>query len=86
MSISVWYCIVQPVAFDLKSKEKAIANFLTLKAGAPFAFDAPRLQTGNLLMRNSDGSTTDTLETAGKAPLDHLLIHVMFAYHICIVL
>ena len=24
------------------------------------------VQTGNLLMRNSDGSTTDTLQTAGE--------------------
>jgi len=39
--------------------EKAIANFLTLK-------------TGNLLMRNSDGSTTDTLQTAGEA-LSHVI-------------
>lgn len=28
------------------------------------------VQTGNLLMRNSDGSTTDTLQTAGEALVD----------------
>jgi len=38
--------------------EKAIANFMTLK-------------TGKLLMRNSDGSTTDTLQT-----LSHALSHI----------
>jgi len=34
--------------------EKAVANFISLKAGA-------------LLMRNSDGSTTDTLQTVSEA-------------------
>jgi len=38
--------------------EKAIANFMTLK-------------TGKLLMRNSDGSTTDTLQTLSDA-LSHI--------------